>query len=313
VSKSKSRRRSNRATQSAPPRSAPPGPGKTAAAGRTPSRGARTRRSASYAAIGAVGLAALAGTVVLIALGGGVPSPNGLMRASALGGTTAMADSTTGGTAVPGTATASDGETPADPTLAIPTSPYEKGSPEAYASLVTCAGRPCPSLGAEDAPVTIVEISDFLCSHCRDFNQESARAVEERFVTSGQVRLVSHVFGFYDESQLISEAAYCAHEQGLYFEFQSEAFRNQSGQPPTSEDILSWASAVGVESEAFEACVSDRRYRDDVTYSTAEAQQAGITGTPSFLVNGELIEGNPPLDMLSAQIEAALAAAGGSS
>ena len=112
-----------------------------------------------------------------------------------------------------------------------------------------------------DAPVTMIEVSDFNCTHCRDFNRDTAPVLEAMYVEPGKVRYISHVFGFNQQSQAVAASALCANDQGKYFEFQREAFDNQSedGADPTIEDYLAWGENIGVERAAFEACVREGR------------------------------------------------------
>lgn len=282
MSKSKSRRQKPTSPRR-PPQKAP----RRAVEG----SGSAVRRSASPAFIGSVALIALVASAVLIALGGGIPGP------------VAKADPSAASADVPaGTVPVATAETA-----------FEAGSPEALASLALCAGNPCPTRGPEDAPVTIIEVSDFLCSHCRDFALDTEPIVDAKYVETDQVRYIVHVFGFSDPSRAIAEAAMCANEQDAYFDFKREAFSSGSGAPPTEADLLGWARTIGLDEAEFGTCVREARYREFVAVSSDEALRAGITGTPSFIVNGELTEGNPPLAALSAQIESLVAAAGGDS
>ena len=175
-------------------------------------------------------------------------------------------------------------------------------------SLELCNGKPCPSKGSPDAPVVVIEFSDYACHNCRDFNLTTAPILERDYVDAGKVRYVSHVFSLWTESIPAAAASLCAHEQGKYWEFHEQAFRNfQQGRFPANEDFLSWAQLAGLDQTAFRQCVDAGRTVYDAQVSALEGKRAGISGTPSFFINGALVSGNVPLQEFRRTIEAALA------
>ena len=180
-------------------------------------------------------------------------------------------------------------------------------------SLVTCGGEPCTAKGSPNAPVTLIEVSDFTCAHCADFNRDSEPVIAAKYVDQGKMRLVAHVFAFNDVSRQIAAAALCAHEQDGYFAFQREAFDSIGTEAPDRADYMEWAAAIGLDLEPFGACVDEQRHLAQVEASTQQALDAGIAATPSFVLNGLLTEGNPDLAEYSQLIETAMEAAGESS
>ena len=175
-------------------------------------------------------------------------------------------------------------------------------------SLALCNGKPCPSKGSPDAPVVVIEFSDYACHNCRDFNLTTAPVLERDYVDTGKVRHVSHVFSLWPESIPAAAASLCAHEQGKYWEFHEQAFRNfQQGRFPANEDFLGWAQLAGLDQASFKACVDSGRTVNDAQVSALEGTRAGVDGTPSFFIDGELLRGNVPLDELRRTIDAALA------
>jgi len=174
-------------------------------------------------------------------------------------------------------------------------------------SLALCNGAPCPSKGSPDAPVVVVEFSDYACHNCRDFNLTTAPALDREYVGTGKVRYVSHVFSLWPESIPAAAASLCAHEQGKYWEFHEQAFVNfQQGRFPASEEFMSWARQAEFDEAAFQQCVESGRYVDDAQLSALEGKRAGVSSTPTFFVNGAVVQGNAPLELRSA-IDAALA------
>ncbi len=161
-----------------------------------------------------------------------------------------------------------------------------------------------PALGAENAPVVVIEFSDIYCSHCRVYHQTSFDALLQEYVATGKVRYVDYYFGF---GQSISdgavEAMMCAAEQGKYFAFKTALFSTVA---EGALDIATAARGVGLHLGAFNTCRSTRRYQDTVS-EIALTDNMGVTATPTFFVNGEEVRGNRP-DEIRRLIEAALSA-----
>lgn len=170
-----------------------------------------------------------------------------------------------------------------------------------------------PYRGAADAPVTIVEFSDYNCSVCRDFNMTTTRAIDDEWVATGQVKYVVHPFVLYQESAPIVEAAACAQEQERFWPFHHQVFvdgnRFSRGDPPSQALLREWAQASDLDVDAFEACVEEGRYRDKVLDATQRGQEEfGINSTPNFFVNGtetRLLRGEAYIDTLRRAVQAA--------
>jgi protein-disulfide isomerase len=179
--------------------------------------------------------------------------------------------------------------------------------------LKMCTGEPCPSLGSADAKVTVVEVSDYACTHCKDFHATAAPIIEQEYADAGKVRYVSHVFGFTPATQAVAAAALCADEQGKYFAFQQRAFADAIALTEGA-DIATGISAVGKATvpdvAAFDTCVTAGRYTEAVKTMSLEAKQAGLEYTPTILINDEKIEGAVPIDVFREKIDRALAAQG---
>lgn len=175
-------------------------------------------------------------------------------------------------------------------------------------SLVTCNGKPCPSKGDPGAPVTIIEVADYGCPACRSFALNTEPLIDEEFVATGKVRFVSHLFGFGAPTQAAAAAALCAGEQNKFWEFNRVAFENQVPDDAPGQDVLlSWGQQAGAEPSAFAECVRSGRYVFDVQAASAEARRAGVSRTPSFFINGRLLEGAYPIGDFRAEINRALA------
>jgi protein-disulfide isomerase len=170
--------------------------------------------------------------------------------------------------------------------------------------LAMCGSALCPAKGDPNAPVTMIEVSDYACSHCREFNLKTEPTLEEQYIKTGKVRYISHVFGFQADTQAIAAAAMCANDQGKYWEYQRVLFQNQ-GRTDTASLIV-FAQQVGLDKEALTACITAGKYRNLVADSSTAALNAGVEGTPSFFINGKLVSGNVPVAEFKTRIEAAL-------
>ena len=189
-----------------------------------------------------------------------------------------------------------------------PPTPAPAGAETTVAkSLELCNGQPCPSRGPADAPVTMIEVSDYACGHCRNFNLDKAASIDDKYVKTGKLRYVSHVFALWPETQAAAAASLCANAQGKYWEFHHQAFVNQKQNGfPTTGDLLAWGQQIGLDSASFAECVNSGRYAQDAQMSAFEGQRAGVSSTPTFYINGRVIKGNASLDEFERAIEAAL-------
>ena len=164
-----------------------------------------------------------------------------------------------------------------------------------------------PYLGDEDAPVVIVEFSDFFCSYCkRHFDQTFAPLLENygeyiRYVYRDFARLTP-------ESAPAAEAAQCAFEQGKFWEFRADFFSNQEALG--REFYLTTASKHELDIEAYTACLDERRYLDEVEIDGLDGQLAGVRGTPGFFINGQILSGAQPYNIFERMTQRELDMAG---
>jgi len=150
-----------------------------------------------------------------------------------------------------------------------------------------------PTRGPSDAPIVLVEFTDYQCPFCVRV-QPTIAALMERY--DGQIL---HVFKNlplpnHNQAQLAGEAAYCAQDQDKYWEFHDWLFQNQ--RTMNRETMIAQAGEMEMDVEAFEACVEAQTYAGRVVADAQEARSFGITGTPGFLVNGRVLTGAQPLE-----------------
>ncbi len=169
-------------------------------------------------------------------------------------------------------------------------------------------------LGDPNAPVVIHEFSDFGCSHCADFGLGTKKLLEEEFIDTGIVFLQFHSVGALLGSTATlqaAEAAYCAGEQEEFWPFHDLVFSNQinlfgNRAADNSSKLIEYAEILDLDLDQFETCLTNRTYQSVAAADESLARQNGITGTPSFLVNGVLLRGNQPIENFRIAIEEAL-------
>ncbi len=177
------------------------------------------------------------------------------------------------------------------------------------------AGYEPPTIGSPDAPVEFVLWEDFQCPFCDRFTRETLPLLVRRYGDTGQVRFVWRNFENYgSESRDAAVAAYCAGEQGQFWEFHDVLFQNQRGvdQGAFSENNLrQFAQEAGLETTAFNSCLGGTIYE---TIIAADKQlgrnEFSVNATPTFFINGLRVVGAQPTESFVEVIEAALARAG---
>ena len=147
--------------------------------------------------------------------------------------------------------------------------------------------------GKQEAPVTVVDFSNYLCPHCRDHSENVLPRLFAEYVETGKVRYVFRDFPFPGQENVVraSEAAACAAEGGRYLDYHQALFRDPSwgGLPKEALDryLVSLAGQLGLNTRAFEACLASGKHRAEVLADQELANKLGLTGTPSFFINGE--------------------------
>jgi protein-disulfide isomerase len=173
------------------------------------------------------------------------------------------------------------------------------------------------TMGDPDAPVVIEQFSDFGCGHCADFAMGSGELIAQDYVATGQVYFIARSAGDLlnnPNTQLAAEAAYCAADQGQYWEFHDIVYANQStlfygGVTYIDNYLKAFAEALDFDMDQFNDCLDGREHRSRMLADGNQARVNGISSTPSFMINGQMYRGNLPYDQFQAIIEGALAQA----
>jgi len=160
--------------------------------------------------------------------------------------------------------------------------------------------------GDVNAPVTIVEFSDYECPYCARFYRETLGQIDEKYIKTGKVKLIYRDFplGFHKDAQKAAEAAECAGEQGKYYEMHNLLF--DKGVSGGSSSFKSYASEIGLDREEFDSCLDSGKMASEISKDVKDGQALGVRGTPAFFINGKMISGAQPFAVFDAEIQAAL-------
>jgi protein-disulfide isomerase len=166
-------------------------------------------------------------------------------------------------------------------------------------------------MGDPNAPVKIIEYSDFQCPYCGKFTLDTEQQLIDAYVATGKVYFEYHSFGVFigEESGRAAEAAYCAGDQNKFWEMHDIIFANQTGENVgayTDKRLTAFAKKLGLEMGAFNDCFTSGKYADQVKQDGVAGQQAGVKATPSFTINGKLFEGAQPFSAFKTEIDALL-------
>ncbi len=186
----------------------------------------------------------------------------------------------------------------------------DNGAGVSRADLIAAMERgPGPVKGPSDAPVTMVEFSDFRCGYCRMFALQTLPKLDERYMRPGKVRFLYRHMALQGEAAVMAaRAAVCAHAQGRVWEYHDALFGQKSPLGFTQSALTGYAASLRLDGQAFSACLDSDKTAETVKLETAIAQALGIRGTPAFLVNGQLAIGAYPFEAFQQALDPLLAA-----
>jgi protein-disulfide isomerase len=174
------------------------------------------------------------------------------------------------------------------------------------------AGDPLAK-GAVDAPVVIVEYSDFQCPFCGRFARETAPVLEQGYVDEGLVRIEWRDFPYLGpESTLAAQAGRAAAAQDRFWQFHDAMYADQPAPNSgslTEERLVEVGREVGLDVDRFRRDLASESVAAAVQDDFTEGQSIGVTGTPAFLVNGRPVMGAQPVEVFRQLIDQGLAEA----
>jgi protein-disulfide isomerase len=167
---------------------------------------------------------------------------------------------------------------------------------------VSTGGRPSRG-GGVNAPVTIIEFSDYECPFCK----RADVTVQQVMKTYGdKVRLVHRDFplSFHAHARPAAEAARCAEAQGKFWPYHDKLFASQD---LSTEKLQAMATEVGLDRAKFDECVAKQQFNAGIDQDIADGTEAGVTGTPAFFINGRMLSGAQPFEKFKEVIDEELA------
>jgi protein-disulfide isomerase len=170
---------------------------------------------------------------------------------------------------------------------------------------VASAGH--PNWGNKNAPVKIVEFGDFQCPFCRRA-EGTLKAIRSKYGDKIQLVYMDFPLGIHPHAFEAAEAARCAEEQNKFWQYHDALFADQSKLAPT--DLKATAVRLGLKKTEFDTCLDHGKYEAAIRKDVAEAMKLGVTGTPTFFINGRELVGAQPDEAFDEVITDELARAG---
>ncbi len=185
----------------------------------------------------------------------------------------------------------------------------ETAAPQTASLEDYCNANPdrCMVKGNENAAVTVVEISDYGCTHCRTYYTQTEPLIDARYVQSGDIKYVVVPFALSPATFQAANGGLCAGEQDRFFEYSTAMFSQYDDADARERSgILRAAAAAGVDAEQFSECLNQTRYNNILQQNIRTVSAAGVNSTPNFFINGQHIEGAQPFAAFQQQIDALL-------
>lgn len=175
-----------------------------------------------------------------------------------------------------------------------------------------------PIEGKSSAKVTMVEFGDFQCPFCQSFTQNTLPQIKSQYIDTGKVKLIFRHFPlpFHVNAQISAVAAECANQQGKFWPYHDLLYKNGQADGTNLDKVslekyadslgLNKGNFLGVGKNKFNQCLETNAPLKIVQADAAEGTKDGVSGTPSFFVNGQIVVGAQPLAQFQSVIDAAL-------
>ena len=170
------------------------------------------------------------------------------------------------------------------------------------------------TLGAADAPVTVVEFADYQCPYCLRFAKTTFPLLKQKYIDTGKVRWVALnlPLPFHKDARKAAQAAHCAGEQDKFWEMREILFRNP--QKLNTENLPAHAATLSLDMQAFNSCLQSDRHLAEIDQDAKDAKAVRLTGTPSFIIGktakdeitGDVVIGAQPMNKFDAAITRAM-------
>ena len=189
-----------------------------------------------------------------------------------------------------------------------PPAPAEAPPPEEIMEFLLADARHFQ--GDADAPITLIEFSDFRCGYCGRWAAETLPQIKEQYIDTGKVRFTyKHLAVLGPDSVRAAEASECAAEQDTFWDFHNQVFLDQAQNRSqlNVENLVGLANDIDLDTDAFRECLESGRYNNQVNQESMVVRNLGVNGTPGFVVNGVYIPGAQPFDVFKQVIDEELA------
>lgn len=205
-------------------------------------------------------------------------------------------------------------QSPTDQQAAAGTQSQQRGA------IVSLSVDDDPFMGDENAPVVMIEFSDFECPYCKQFWQQTLPEIKRNYIDTGKLKFVYRDLPLPFHDPLATQealAANCARDQEgdeTFFTYHDEIFKrtNSNGNGMPKEELYKIAADLGLNETELRSCLDSERFKDEVTKDIADAQAAGATGTPTLIIGkntqdgtiqGERVIGAQPYSIFQPVIE----------
>jgi protein-disulfide isomerase len=152
------------------------------------------------------------------------------------------------------------------------------------------------NMGNPDAKVKVVEFADFQCPYCQQYYQVLEPTIISNYVDTNLIYYTYSPMAFLGQESIdAAEAAYCANDQGKFWEYRAYLFTNLAGENAgsyTQTKLIAFASRLKLDTALFKTCLTTNKHQAEITAAAAYAQSVNISSTPSFLVNGVEVSGS---------------------
>jgi len=181
---------------------------------------------------------------------------------------------------------------------------------KAVPSRVSISSKGRPTLGDKNAPLTLIEFSDYQCPYCKRFYIQTLPKLKTEYIDKGKLRLVFKdlPLKFHKQARGAAMAAQCAGEQDKFWQMHDMLFENNK--KLQEKYFMDYAERLTLNTTKFRRCLKDQRFEKQINQDIKQASVAGITGTPSFIlgkttddiVNGVRIRGAVPFYKMKTEI-----------
>jgi protein-disulfide isomerase len=165
-----------------------------------------------------------------------------------------------------------------------------------------------PTKGPENAPVTIIEWSDFQCPYCSKV-APTLHEVMAKYPNKVRFAFRQFPLSFHPYAQKAAEASLCAHEQGKFWEMHDAMFGNQ--QELGVDKLKEKAAGMGMKADQFNQCLDSGKYAAKIAADMADGQKVGVSGTPATFINGRMVSGAASVQDFAAIIDDEIARSSG--